>query len=121
MCHPMQPLIYKVCSQAEWDNAVDQAAFHGSADDLRDGFIHLSTAEQLIGTLARHFSGARDLLLIGYDPKSFGNSLKWEASRSGQMFPHVYGVLPPAEALSIETLRLGADGQHILREGLRRC
>lgn len=112
----MQPLIYKVCRQSDWDAAHSLGAFWGSTDDVRDGFIHLSTAEQLAGTLARHFSGGTDLLLVAYDPRQFGDALKWEPSRGGQLFPHVYGALPTSLALSVEPLRLGADGQHILRE-----
>ena len=110
--------IYKVCGSAEWQSACVAGQYTGSADDKRDGFIHLSTAAQLAGTLERHFAGRADLVLVAFDPAKFGDTLKWEASRNGALFPHVYCALPTAGALSVEVLPLGANGRHTLRTDL---
>ncbi len=114
----MQRLIYKVCRAPEWQRASTAQAYAGSSDDIRDGFIHMSTAEQLAGTLARHFKGQTDLVLISFDPAALGAKLKWEPSRGGQLFPHLYEPLPTALALAVEPLPVGPDGLHILREDL---
>ncbi len=114
----MQRLIYKVCRAAEWQRATSAETYVGSDDDIRDGFIHFSTAEQLTGTLARHFKGQTDLVLISFDPAALGAKLKWEPSRGGQLFPHLYEPLRTAAALSVEPLPVGRDGLHILRKDL---
>jgi uncharacterized protein (DUF952 family) len=86
--------IYKICEQNAWFLAKQHGEFRGTADDARDGFIHLSTAAQLGGTLAKHFAGARNLLLVAVDAGALGPALKWEASRGGDLFPHLYAALP---------------------------
>jgi uncharacterized protein (DUF952 family) len=86
--------IYKICEQASWRLAERAGAYRGSEADARDGFIHFSTAAQLAGTLAKHFAGCRDLLLIAVDPDALGAALKWEPSRGGELFPHLYSALP---------------------------
>jgi uncharacterized protein (DUF952 family) len=86
--------IYKICEQKAWLAAEQHGEFRGSADDARDGFIHLSTAAQLDGTLAKHFAGATDLLLVAVDAGALGQALKWETSRGGDLFPHLYAALP---------------------------
>ena len=111
----MSVYVYKVCSETEWRAACAAGEYTGSADDKRDGFVHLSTASQLEGTLARHFTGRTDLVQVAFDPAKLGNTLKWEASRGGAIFPHVYGALPTADALSVEVLPLDDDGRHKLR------
>jgi uncharacterized protein (DUF952 family) len=68
---------------------------------MRDGFIHLSTAKQVPGTAAKYFAGRRDLLLIEFDTSSFGSALRFEASRSGELFPHLHGTLDPDRALRV--------------------
>lgn len=110
----MGQAVYKVCTATDWAAAVRNGVYAGSADDRRDGFIHLSTAEQLAGTLARHFAGIKDLVLIGFDMRAIGPSLRFEASRKGELFPHVYGTLDPALARSTQPLPVAADGAHIL-------
>ncbi len=87
-------IIYKIFRAGEWAQAQAQGAFAGSPDDLRDGFIHFSTKEQLEGTAARHFAGADDLVLAEVDGALLGEALRWEASRGGKLFPHLYAVLP---------------------------
>lgn len=86
-------LVYKVCTAAEWRAAEAAGTFAGSAVDLRDGFIHFSTGEQLEETLRRHFAGQTDLVLVELDPADLGPSLRWEASRGGALFPHLYAPL----------------------------
>jgi uncharacterized protein (DUF952 family) len=86
--------IYKICEQKAWLAAERHGEFRGSEADARDGFIHLSTAAQLVGTAAKHFAGATDLLLVAVDAGALGEALKWEPSRGGDLFPHLYGALP---------------------------
>jgi len=103
-------IVYKVCGQDEWAAAVEAGRYDGSADDRRDGFIHFSTAGQLAGTLARHFRDRPDLVLIAFESASLGPALKWEPSRGGALFPHLYGPLDPSLAQQPVSLSLGADG-----------
>ena len=86
--------IYKICERTAWLAAEHHGEFPGSDDDARDGFIHFSTAAQLAGTAAKHFAGATDLLLVAVDASALGQALKWEPSRGGDLFPHLYGPLP---------------------------
>jgi uncharacterized protein (DUF952 family) len=86
--------IYKICEQASWRDAERAGSFRGSAVDTRDGFIHFSTATQLAETAARHFAQQKDLLLVAVDGDALGAALKWEKSRGGDLFPHLYGALP---------------------------
>ena len=88
---------------------------------MRDGFIHLSTREQIAGTLAKHFSGQHDLLLIQFDTRDLGDALRWEASRGGALFPHLYDALPTAAGVRTFALTLGADGVHLLPKDLAAC
>jgi len=94
--HPA--LIYKVLRPAEWAELEAVGQFAGSPDDRRDGFIHLSTAEQLETTIAKHFAGESEVIVLEFAAASFGGALRWEASRGGALFPHVYGVLPASAA-----------------------
>ena len=87
-------LIYKICSAGEWREAEAAGTYRGSAVDVQDGFIHLSTAAQLDETLRRHFAGQRDLVLVAVDPADLGDALRWEPSRGGDLFPHLYRALP---------------------------
>lgn len=102
--------IYKICEQTAWLAAQRQGEFRGSQDDARDGFIHLSTAAQLVGTLTRHFAGARDLLLVAVDADALGPALKWESSRGGDLFPHLYDALPLAAVRWTHPLADEVDG-----------
>jgi uncharacterized protein (DUF952 family) len=87
-------VIYKICERKEWLAAEHHGEFRGSEADARDGFIHFSTAAQLAGTAANHFAGSRDLLLVAVDADPLGPALKWETSRGGELFPHLYAALP---------------------------
>jgi uncharacterized protein (DUF952 family) len=102
-------LVYKVCSAAEWRAALVAGRYEGSDIDQKDGFIHLSTARQLPETLARHFVGQRDLVLVAFAPGDLGAGLRWEPSRGGQLFPHLHGALSTAAALSVAPLDSAAD------------
>lgn len=90
----MTDLIFHMAHQADWERCRQTGApYAGSADDLRDGFIHFSTAAQIQVSAAKHRFGQTDLLLIAVDPQRLGDALKWEASRGDQLFPHLYGAL----------------------------
>jgi uncharacterized protein (DUF952 family) len=113
--------IFKIASESAWAEACRAGHFEGSAADRRDGFIHLSTGEQLTGTAAKHFPGVKDLLLVAFDAATLGEALKWEPSRGGDLFPHLYGSLPTAAALWTRLLPLGQDGFPQLPPDLDRC
>jgi uncharacterized protein (DUF952 family) len=108
--------IYKICPEPLWREARRVGGFAGAEIDRRDGFIHFSTAAQVAETAARHFSGMADLVLIAIDAGLLGDALKWEPSRGGDLFPHLYGSLPLAAVLWEAPLPLGADGHHIFPE-----
>ena len=103
-------LIYKILSRAEWAAAKAAGRFEGSAVDHQDGFIHLSAADQAQVTAARYFKDQADLVLLGIEAESLGEALKWEASRGGALFPHLYRPLLISEVLSEAALSLDADG-----------
>jgi uncharacterized protein (DUF952 family) len=105
-----QPHVFKICSTTEWLAATTIGAFHGSTDDLRDGYIHLSTAAQSAETARKYFSNRDDLVLVAFDSVQLGPQLKWEASRGGAPFPHFYAALPTTLALGVEPMNLNSDG-----------
>ncbi|HEX3858396.1 MAG TPA: DUF952 domain-containing protein [Pseudolabrys sp.] len=105
-------VIYKICPAALWREAERDGIFRGSADDKRDGFIHFSTAAQLAETAAKHFAGQRDLMLLRVDAAKLGADLKWETSRGGALFPHLYGDLGLDAVMTAQPLQLGPDGLH---------
>ena len=105
--------IYKICPRQLWQEAPLAGLFAGAPIDARDGFIHFSTAAQVAETAAKHFAGAADLLLVAVDASPLGEALRWEPSRGGDLFPHLYGPLPLSAVLWVEPLPLGGDGRHI--------
>ena len=109
----MTQMIYHMCRADTWQEAVRTGAYHGTADDQRDGFIHFSTAEQIAESARRHRAGQAGLLLIAVESDRLADRLKWEKSRGGALFPHLYGALDPAEAASVRPLPLGPDGEHV--------
>ena len=113
--------VFKVASRMAWQEACRSGAFAGSDDDLRDGFIHLSTRDQLAGTLAKHFRGKRDLVLIQFETNLLGEELRWEISRGGAEFPHLYAALPTTIARSVHALQLDLDGVPTLPEEFAAC
>ncbi|RUW93773.1 DUF952 domain-containing protein [Mesorhizobium sp. M8A.F.Ca.ET.059.01.1.1] len=108
----MSQIIYKITPQAPWREAEANGRFTGAPIDIADGFIHFSTAEQAAETAARHFSGQTDLLLVAIDGAKLGDALKYEVSRGGALFPHLYSVLDLKAVLWVKPLPLGADGIH---------
>ena len=88
------PLIYKICRANEWREAESRGVFAGSPDDHRDGFIHFSTADQTLGTYQKYFAHEAGLVLVAVNAGVLGAALKWEVSRGGALFPHLYGDLP---------------------------
>jgi uncharacterized protein (DUF952 family) len=106
-------LIYKICPAALWREAEAAGQFDGAPVDISDGFIHLSTAEQVVETAKRHFAGQDGLLLIALDEAKLGAALKYEPSRGGALFPHLYQPLPMSAVRWVKPLPLGSDGKHI--------
>ena len=103
-------VIYKIVSHEAWDEAVAQGRFVGAAIDLKDGYIHFSTAAQAQQTAALHFHGQAGLVVVAFEAGQLGAGLKWEPSRGGQLFPHLYGPLDPALALGFTDITLDPDG-----------
>lgn len=110
-------LIYKIFRRPEWDafRAAGQTA--GAPVDLADGYIHFSAAPQLAETAAKYFADTSDLVLVAFDADSLGEALKWEPSRGGALFPHLYRSLRLDEVVWDKSLPLGATG-HIFPEGV---
>ena len=109
-------LIYKICSDALWREAERVGVFAGAAIDLDDGYIHFSTAAQAPETAARHFAGQGDLVLVAIDAGALGDGLRWEPSRGGDLFPHLYGALRLDAVRWVRPLPLGPDGRHVFPE-----
>jgi len=109
----MTQMIYHMCPAEAWEEAVAAGQYTGTADDRRDGFIHFSTAEHIAASARRHRARQAGLMLIAVDSAGLGDRLKWERSRDGELFPHLYGPLFPNEAASVAALALGPDGEHV--------
>jgi uncharacterized protein (DUF952 family) len=105
-------IIYKILPAALWREAGHAGFLSGSEVDLQDGFIHFSTAAQVAETAAKHFVGQHDLLLLRVDATELGAHLKWEPSRGGALFPHLYGNLDVKAVTQVDPLLLGPDGKH---------
>jgi uncharacterized protein (DUF952 family) len=106
-------LVFKIVGAEEWRAAETKGVFDGAGIDRADGYIHFSTAAQAPETAARHFSGRGDLILAAIEAAKLGDALKWEPSRDGALFPHLYGPLPFSAVLWARPLPLGADGRHV--------
>lgn len=106
-------LIFKIVPETLWQEAERDGVFKGAPVDLADGYIHFSTAEQARETAAKHFVGQDGLLLAAFDAEIYGADLKWEPSRGGDLFPHLYAELDPKSALWVRPLPLGNDGIHV--------
>lgn len=112
------PLIYKICPEALWREAELAGRFSGAPVDLQDGYIHFSTGAQLAETARRHFHGQERLLLIALDDARLGDGLRYEPSRGGDLFPHLYGTFAPAAARWVAPLPMLADGNHVIPEDI---
>ncbi len=106
-------IIYKICSALLWQEAEKAGSFAGAAIDIQDGYLHFSTAGQVRETAARHFAGQSDLLLIAIDADSLGEALRYEPSRGGDLFPHLYAHLSLSAVRWVKPLPLGEDGRHV--------
>ncbi|WP_395664333.1 DUF952 domain-containing protein [Methylocella sp.] len=105
-------LIYKIAPAALWRKAQDRGRFQGAEIDAKDGFIHFSTAAQVEETARRHFAGQRGLVLIAVDPRKLGDALRYEPSRGGAAFPHLYSPLPFDSIVSVKRLPSNGVGGH---------
>jgi uncharacterized protein (DUF952 family) len=104
--------IYKICAESLWRDAEAAGRFDGAPIDARDGYLHFSTAEQVRETAARHFKDQTDLLLIAIDADKLDHRLRYETSRGGDLFPHLYAPLPLSAVRWVKRLPLGIDGRH---------
>ena len=104
--------IFKIVATGEWRAAESAGAFDGAAVDRADGYIHFSTAAQAAETAAKWFAGRADLTLVAVDPEALGAALKWEPSRGGALFPHLYAPLPMSAVVWSRPLPLRPDGRH---------
>jgi uncharacterized protein (DUF952 family) len=110
--------IYKILTAAQWQQAEAAGQFQGAPIDLKDGYIHFSDAATVRETAARHFAGETDLLLAAVEAEALGAALKWEVSRGGALFPHLYASLPLDRVLWIKPLPLGLNGAHLFPDEL---
>jgi uncharacterized protein (DUF952 family) len=108
--------LYKIMPRQQWENAMQSGIYGGSEVDLRDGFIHLSAAHQVRATAMKHFAGQPDLVLLSIAEMELGETLKWEVSRGGSLFPHIYGTLPLTAVTHIAPLPL-VDDVHQFPDG----
>ena len=102
--------IYKILDRPAWEAALADGAYAGSPLDLADGYIHFSTAAQAPETARRYFAGQADLIVLVVDTESLGEGVRWEPSRGGDLFPHLYGPLPTALVIEARAAPLRADG-----------
>jgi uncharacterized protein (DUF952 family) len=114
----LMTIVYKIVAADLWQAAEDSGAVTGAGADLNDGFIHLSTGAQAKRTAQLYFKGQGNLVLVAADGPKLGDALKYEPSRDGDLFPHLYGPLPLTAVLSVRPLPLGADGNHIFPDDL---
>jgi len=110
--------VFKIVDEGIWREAQAKGRFDGAAIDVKDGYIHLSGESQAEETARLHFAGKPGLVLVAYEAEALAPALKWEPSRGGQLFPHVYGALDPARALWAKSLPW-VDGKHVFPEGWR--
>ncbi len=110
--------IYKIATREQWEKALGVGVFFGAPIDLQDGYIHFSTAEQARETAAKHFHGQTDLKLVKIATASLGDALRWEVSRGGALFPHLYAELSTADAVSVIDLGEDDNGGHIFPDNM---
>jgi len=110
---PSPRLLYRLCHVDDWHEAVAAGVFSGTADDARDGYIHLSTADQVEETARLHYTRVRPLMLLEVDRTRLDGEVKWEPSRGGAAFPHLYGRIPLEAVLAALPLREDREGHLI--------
>ncbi len=106
-------LIYKIFTAEEWAGLEAAGETRGAPVDLADGFVHFSDAGQVAETAAKHFTGREGLMLLAVEAQTLGEALKWEVSRGGALFPHLYAPLRRGDVLWARPLPLGPDGAHV--------
>lgn len=106
--HPTEA--FKIVDAAEWAEAETAGSYAGSAVDLADGYIHLSAEDQLAETVSKHYAGRQNLLLLTVDLTVLNETIVWEPSRGGALFPHIYGPLPVAAVTAKKAFSVAADG-----------
>ena len=106
-------LVFKILAKEEWRRAEENGVFSGASVDRSDGYIHFSTAAQAPETAAKWFAGRGDLTLVAVEADALGPALRWEPSRGGALFPHLYGPLPMRAVVWSRRLPLGPDGRHV--------
>ena len=109
----LKMIVYKIVATEEWIEAEAAGVFAGASVDHADGFIHFSTGEEAPDTAAKWFAGRDDLTLAAVDAEALGKDLRWEPSRGGALFPHLYAVLPMSAVVWSRPLPLGLDGRHV--------
>ncbi len=109
-------LIYKIVTAAQWAEAEELGEFLGAPIDLEDGYMHFSTSAQVVETVEKHFHGQLDLLIVSVDADGLGEALKWEPSRGGDLFPHLYANLAMTSVISVDDLPMGKGGKHMFPE-----
>lgn len=114
----MSDVAYKLVDRAEWTAALAAGVHAGSEADRADGYIHMSTQDQLRETARKHYAGRQHLVLVTVDLSGLGEALRWEPSRGGDLFPHLYGVLPVAAALAMRDLAVDVDGTPQFDDGV---
>lgn len=114
MSHP--DIAYKILDAVDWDLTRATGSYGGSAVDLADGYIHLSTAEQLRETARRHYAGRDGLVILDVALAPLGATVKWEPSRGGDLFPHIYGPLPASAVRAARRAYVEADGRLVMGE-----
>ena len=114
----MTDIAYKVVTADEWRVAVAEGRYEGSAVDLADGYIHMSTEEQLAETLRKYYAGQPDLLMLSVDLSRFDDDLVWEPARGGALFPHLYAPLPVAAVTASRALSVTTDGEIIFKDAV---
>lgn len=107
--------VYKLLTAADWRQLCAAGAWTGSPDDLRDGYVHLSAADQVAGTLAKYFADMHDLVLLAVDPGALGAALRYEPSRGGALFPHLYAPLPAAACVALASRALPSSPWQAVR------
>jgi uncharacterized protein (DUF952 family) len=112
-------IIYKICPESLWQEAEGRGALVGMPIDLADGYIHFSTGTQLAETLRLHFAGVDALIVAAVDTEKLGSDLRYEKSRGGELFPHLYGPLPMSAVTWVEPLLIGPDGKHVIPDKVR--
>ena len=108
---------YKILTKDQYDQLKTDGVFKGAPVDLADGYIHMSTRQQAAETAAKHFAGQDNLVMIMVDLAPFREALKWEESRGGALFPHLYADLPLSAVAGKVVLRLDEQGKHLFPAG----